>query len=270
MNHEKFTSLTKKEKPLFLQLLCLLILARDGRDWCYDIYKKLKKNELPNALLRRRKKPFEIYLSKVGLALNELASLGLIRKGKKVMKLKKGHRKRMYYITFHGLLYVLEFYKESWRHIDEIAKKHADKLPLIFRQWEYFGEKGVKDKVIEAMRVFCKAYAPYQYTLGKWKRTDELFLREDMTRSVLFFYLNFITLPPLLSRVSQEARQQVLEREKRKTLEWVNIWLGKPKLKQYLTMELGRDEKEYKERLNNVRFVKEYIENLKSTYEQHH
>ena len=261
MNSEKFTSLTKEEKPLFLQLLCLLILARDGPYWCYGIFKKLNEDELPNALLGRRKESFKIYLTTVGRTLNELVSLGLIRKEKRLVKLKKGHPKRMYHITFHGLLYVLEFYEESWMHIDDIAKKHADKLPLIFKQWEYFGRKKVKKEVIQAMRIFCKTYVPYQSTLGKLERINAEFLRENMTRHILFFHLPLVTHPFYLSKASEEVKQNMYERAKRETLEWINIWLDNHRLEKYAKTELNRHEEECVERLTNIKLVKKYIQN---------
>ncbi|MGB9693267.1 MAG: hypothetical protein ACPLYF_00320, partial [Fervidobacterium sp.] len=133
-----------------------------------------------------------------------------------------------------------------------------------FKQWKYFEKKGVKDRVIEAMKASCKTYVPYQYTQGKFQRTDEQFLRESMTFSILYFHMNFITLLPQLYGMPEQAKQQILEREKSKTLEWVKIWYDNPKLRRYLMMELDRDERESEERFKNVKLVREYIKNLES------
>lgn len=251
-----------KAQSRLIDLLCLKILVIDGPDYCYDIYKKLKKGILPHALERKRMEPFKLYNNRVGRSLDRLEKQGFIEKEKQQRKSKKGPPRIFCHTTFHGLLHILEFHKESWGYINEIARKHVDKLPLIFGEWEYFGKKGVKDKVIEAMKAFCKTYVPYAYTSGRFERTNELFLREDMTRAILYFHLNLITLPPL-NKASEQVRQQIFEREKMKTFEWVRIWLENRKLEQYLTRELDEDEREHEERLRNIRLVKEYIRSLK-------
>lgn len=259
---KKFTPLSREEKTLLMDLLCLLILAKDGPDWCYNIYKKLKKIELPRALNRKKKKPFKLWLSTVGRALDRLESQKLIKKEEKIRKLEKGHPKRIYHLNFHGLLYLLEFYKESWAHIDDIAIKHLDKLPLIFGEWEYFGEKGVKGKVIEAMKNFCITYVPYKFAgRGRLERTDEPLLIELMTHSTLYFDLGFITRPPL-NKASEQIRHRIFEREKKKALEWVKIWFGNQKLKLYLNEELDKYERGHEEGLRNIKILREYIQSL--------
>lgn len=125
-----------------------------------------------------------------------------------------------------------------------------------------FRKKGVKGKVIEAMKNFCITYVPYKFAgRGRLERTDEPLLQELMTHSTLYFHLSFITLPPL-NKAPEQVRQYIFEREKKKALEWVKIWFGKQKLKLYLNEELDKYEREHEERLKNIKILRTYIRNI--------
>jgi len=258
----KLISLRRKQKNRLIDLLCLKILARDGTHWGYDIYIKLKKGELPRFLEKEKIEPFPFHSSTVSRSLERLEKQGFIIKAEQPVKSKKGPPNIPCTLTLFGLLRVLEISKELWGYIDEIAAKHANKLPLIFGEWNYFKEKRVEGKVLEAMKIFCKTYVPYMYTSRGLAKTDE-FLREDLTRNILFFHLGLITLPPL-NKASEQIRQQIFEREKMKTFDWVKVWFENEKLRQYLTKELDEDEREHERRLRGNKLVREYIKNLGS------
>ncbi|MGB9756183.1 MAG: hypothetical protein ACPLVJ_00155 [Candidatus Bathyarchaeales archaeon] len=256
----KLISLRRKQKQRLIDLLCLKILARDGTEWGYDLYKKLKESELPRFLKSNKIKPFEFYSSMVDRSLHRLEKCGFIKKSKGPVKSKKGPPKIPCSLTLFGLLRILEISKEPWGYIDEIAVKHADKLPVIFGAWKHFKEKQVENKVIEALKIFCKTYMPHWYTSKGLDKIDD-FLREDLTRSILYFHLGLITLPPL-DRVSEQRRREIIELEKKRTFDWVKVWFENEKLREYLIKELDYDEREHEQRLAGIKLVKEQIKKL--------
>lgn len=83
----------------------------------------------------------------VQLALQTLENAKLIQPKKKT----EGTEKKPYVATLKGLLNLLIFDEEAWRQIDQIAKKHRDKL-LIFKKWQFFKEQNLKEKIIETLR----------------------------------------------------------------------------------------------------------------------
>lgn len=258
----KLISPRRKQKQQIIDLLCLKILAKDGTEWGYDLYIKLKKSELPSFLENNKIKPFKFYYSMVDRSLQRLEKYGFIKKAEQPVKSKKGPPKILCTLTLFGLLRLLEISKESWGYIDEIAAMHADKLPLIFGEWKYFKENHAERRVIEALKTFCKAYIPHWYTSQGLESIDD-FLREDLTRSILYLYLGLITLPPL-DKVSEQRRQEIIEFEKKRTFDWIKVWFEKEKLKEYMIKELDADEKEHEQRLIGIKLVKEYIKKLET------
>lgn len=256
----KLISLRCKQKGHVIDLLCLKIMAKDGIEWSYDLYIKLKKSQLPSFLKNTKIKPFKFYYSMVDRSLQRLEKYGFIRKAKQRVKSKKGPPKILCTLTLLGLLRLLEINKESWGYIDEIATKHADKLPLIFGEWEHFKKNYAESKVIDALKAFCKAYIPRMYTSKGLDKVDD-FLREDLTRSILYFHLSLITLPPL-GRVSEQRKQEIIELEKKRTFDWVKVWFENEKLREYLIKELDYDEREHEQRLAGIKLVKEYIRKI--------
>jgi hypothetical protein len=235
-------------------------LAIDGTDWRYNIYNKLRKNVLPRVLKTERIEVLKFYSSTVNRSFERLEERGFVTIDEHPTKSEKGRPKFLCYLTLLGLLHALEFRKELWGYIDEIAVKHADKLPLIFGEWKHFKEKGVESKVVEAMKIFCKMYVPRLYA---WRGLDNAnrLLCEDLTRHVLYFHLTLITLPPL-DKASEQTRRRIYEREKTKTFDWVKVLLRNERLGEYLTKELDEDEREHENRLKGIRLVRKYIRDL--------
>jgi hypothetical protein len=196
----------------------------------------------------------------VDRSLQRLEKYGFIKKEKQPVKSKKGPPKILCTLTLFGLLRFLEISKKSWSYIDEIAAKHVDKLPLIFEAWEHFKKSYAESKVIDALKAFCRAYMPHMYTSKGLDKVDD-FLREDLTRSVLYFHLGLITLPPL-DRAPEERKQEIIELEKKRTFDWVKVWFENEKLREYLIKELDYDEREYEQRLAGIKLVKEQIKKL--------
>ena len=257
--------LERKERNRLIDLLCLKMLAIDGTDWAYDIYNKLRVRELPKIIKAENidRKSFKFYFSSVDRSFDRLEKQGFVKKEEHSTKSKRGPPKFPCHLTLLGLLHALEFRKELWGRIDDIAEKHADRLPLIFGEWKYFSERGVKNKVIVVMQSFCKAYVPRMYTSDGFVNYDEKSLREDLTRTIFFFYLDFITLQHLI-KTPDQMRQQIIEREKTRAFDWIRVWLSNEKLKQYMTEELDEDERENRNRLKSIRLVRRYIRDLES------
>lgn len=258
---EKFQVLGRKQKQHLIDSLCLKILAKERVSWGYNIYCKLKQIELPRFLkINNKIKPFPVYYSTIERSLQRLERRNFIKKAKEPTKSKKGPAQKLCTLTLLGLLYLLEFNKESWGYIKEIAEKHADKLPLIFGEWEHFKKNYAESKVIDALKAFCKTYLPHIYTFKGLDKAED-FLREDLTRSILYSHLSLITLPPL-DKVSEQRKQEIIELEKKRTFDWVKVWFENEKLREYLIKELDYDEKEHEQRLTGIKLVKEYIKKI--------
>ncbi|MEM2145456.1 MAG: hypothetical protein QXV37_02135 [Candidatus Jordarchaeaceae archaeon] len=262
---EKFKVLGRKQKQHLIDSLCLKILAKEGVSWGYKIYRKLKRIELPRFLRINKIKTFPVYYSTVERSLQRLERRMFIKKAKELTKSKKGPPQKLCTLTLLGLLYLLEFNKESWGYIEEIAAKHADKLPLIFGKWEHFKRNHAEGIVVDALKAFCRAYVPYLYESKGLDKMDD-FLREDLTRSVLYFHLSLITLPPLdiIPKISENRKQEIFELMKKRTFEWVKIWFSDEKLREYLIKELNYDERECRQRLLGIKLVKENIRKIAS------
>lgn len=55
-----------------------------------------------------------------------------------------------YDLTFLGFITCL-LDKRTWKYIDEIAKRRADELPLIFGKWKFFDDQGIKNEILERL-----------------------------------------------------------------------------------------------------------------------
>lgn len=92
-----------------------------------------------------------------------------------------------YALTLSGLLVTFD-YTPTWNYIDQIAEKQADKLPLIFGKWQFFINKGVRDKVAKRFEgaVLSELWNLTKETIRfveseETKKGIEIFRKEKMT-----------------------------------------------------------------------------------------
>ncbi len=67
---------------------------------------------------------------------------------------------KIYALTKLGLYNAL-LLVDVWNHLDETAKVHEDKIPLVFGKWDFFKEKGILDIVIKRLRHGVIASYPF-------------------------------------------------------------------------------------------------------------
>lgn len=113
----------------------------------------------------------------------------LIQLLRREISLKHGKRKKIYGVTLRGLVVVLILDHGSWDRIGEIAEKHGNKL-LVFEKWNYFAEKGLRDKVVSSFKFGLFARGKARLTLHLTydrlgdSQTDEQF-RDDIDATAL-------------------------------------------------------------------------------------
>ena len=209
----------------------LSILARKGASWPYDLWKKEK--------VATRKA--------VKKALKDLESEKLIEVAATE---NRGTIKTIYKLTMFGL-FAGFFIEETWKHIDEVAKKQADRLPLIFGKWDYFKSKKVLERIVESMRNHFFSHTseiiiyhppPFNYLTIKPLMEDyESHMQEDLTRQVLF---------PASTPHPEHDRHVV---------GWARVLIGDDELKHFLKEELNDREKKCHDALTRVKLWKDYI-----------
>jgi len=260
----------------------LLYLSENKTGYLYGIAKHLKKE-----------KHLSVSLSQVGRALDESASEGSIRplKGPKL----KGHKKGpFYYLTLVGLLKLLN-YGPSPQDTHLIIEKNKNKVPLLFKEWDYFEANKVAPDIVYAMRYFYFSYilegkfAIPNYSRSKKKLSKEkkkkerskkkklpqpqnwLIPRPKLSSAALTRYILFQRLPMLtlsgfeteysLQRSEKEnsLQRRIVEQCKRISFEWVRIWSENPRLRKYLMEQLVRKEKMTGDVLRRIREVEDHI-----------
>lgn len=174
---------------------------------------------------------------------------------KKSKKLPSGVEQKWYDLNMSGLVIALYAKRDLWEHIDEIAEKQKDKLPLVFGKWKFFAEKGVKSEVIEELYLFIfeKIFLAPPFMeralmeLGSIREDVDAFFMEFLTEYVLFHGYNTHSLPDTYH-----------EEEK----EWVKVLMCDADLKSYLSKQLIELEKTYEKRLSIARSWKNLVETL--------
>jgi len=213
---------------------------------------------------------YRFWLSQVWRALRSLESKRFIRSHDGRRKLEGQKKGPYYYITILGLLKILT-YDVSLAEIGLIMKKNADRVPLIFNEWDYFEQKGVTQKIVFAMRFFYVSYvmdgmfavpSPFKPRKGLLRQQHWLLPRPKLngavlTRYVLFHYLPLLTLSRF--EATEPIGKRVLENCRRISFEWVRIWSENPRLRKYLIEQLARKEKMTENVLMRIREVEDYI-----------
>jgi hypothetical protein len=247
----------------------LLYLSENKRGYLYRFIKYLNEE-----------KKLSVYKITVSRVLDKLASEGAIRplKGPRLKGQKKGP---FYYLTLVGLLRLLN-YGVSSQDLHLIIEKNTDKVPLLFSEWNYFEQKKVAPKIVDAMRYFYFAYVLEDrfhvpnYSRSKKKLSKKKKLPQqqnwliprpkldsaELTRYILFSNLLILTLSG--SETEYPHKEWLAERFRRISFEWARIWSGKPRLRQYMIEQLTWKQEKISEKLDRFREVNEYIEHCHS------
>lgn len=84
--------------------------------------------------------------------MDELQSKKLVKVSKTITSKRNPHINVEYYqLTNYGLLKCL-LDEEIWEHIDTIAERFHDWVPLIFGKWTFFEEHGIKEQIISQLK----------------------------------------------------------------------------------------------------------------------
>jgi len=95
--------------------------------------------------------------------LKELKREGLAHIVKTEVSSKGGLEKNIWEITVQGLIAVLVYAEEiSGEELEEIAETQKDKL-LLFKKWDYFAKKGLRESLIEGIRLASEEIAEAIY-----------------------------------------------------------------------------------------------------------
>lgn len=240
----------------------LLYLSRNKTGYLYGITKHLTE-----------KKHLPISSSQVGRALDKSASEGLTRllKGLKL----KGHKKGPFYcLTLVGLLKLL-CYDVSAQDLHTIIEGNADRVPLLFGEWDYFEKNKVAPKILFAMRYFYSFHVlEGEFVIPNYSRSKKKKFRKKnlpkqqnwltprpklnssvLTRYILFHYLPMLTISTFETEHPLERR--IVEQCRRVSFEWARVWSGKPKLRRYLNEQLIHLEKETCAKLGRIAELKQ-------------
>jgi len=69
---------------------------------------------------------------------------------------------KTYQLTFKGLLTLL-LDERIWEHIDDIAERYRDVLPLVFGKWSFFKKQGLLSEVLQRLK------AAVLYVAERWR-----------------------------------------------------------------------------------------------------
>ena len=180
-----------------------------------------------------------------------------------------GRNKKFYGLTETGLLQTLMF-EEAWRHIDKIAYKQADKIPLIFGKWSFFIEKGVRNMIVRrCMDATCVFLVELTQTWIRVFRSPQ----EEKGKIIIE------AVPDKLQKVSREHREFVrrltnrvlgLEvhpvylppKERNEVKQLIQISREDPELHSYYKKGLTAMDQEETKIYENLRAWREWFESL--------
>ena len=263
-----------------MQREILLYLGENKWGYLYNITDYLNKE-----------KHLSVSSSQVGRGLDDLASEGSIRplKGPGL----RGHKKGpFYYLTLVGLLKLLT-YCPSTQDTHLIIEKNKNKVPLLFKEWNYFETKRVASNIVYGMRYFYSTYvlegrfAVPNYSRSKKRRYKKkkeqhkkkklpppqkwLVPRPKLNSAVLTRYILFHRLPMLTlsgfeteyslqgSETDHPLQRRIIEQCRRISFEWARIWSENPRLREYVIEQMIQREKTTLDVLRRIREVQDRI-----------
>jgi DNA-binding PadR family transcriptional regulator len=116
------------------------VLALEKEFAQYDMPKRISKNY--RTVLRH---------------VTDLKKNGLIRLSRTEESKKGGKDRNIYTLTEHGLLYALAF-SDVWQDIDKVASNYHDMIPLIFGEWDFYIEKGLRNGIITRLQAAVQGF----------------------------------------------------------------------------------------------------------------
>lgn len=146
-----------------------------------------------------------------------------------------------YSITILGLFEVINSFspKELDGNMDVIAKKHADKLPLVFGKWEHFSKHGFREQAILNLTTIPKAYLLRAEFASSSKLPQySTRLEQGITHTFCFGELrimHFYDIPPseFLTLEDLEFHSEEAERIER----WIRMLMMDSDLREYVKKE---------------------------------
>jgi len=159
-------NLTEKQKDL------LILLAQEGLKTRYDLFKR-KRDGAEKRMMSS---------STAHRVINDLKKAGLIEVKREEAFRIRGRKKKLYGLTFKGLLAAL-LQPKSWKDIDQIAKQQGKLLPLILGKWRHFRRSGVNEiQLQKALRWLCFVAQQQRYENPQFLMRDFFMYVVNMTR----------------------------------------------------------------------------------------
>jgi hypothetical protein len=227
----------------------LLYLGVNRMGHYYGIYKYLT--------LKKGTRP---YLIKVWRALQRLKLEYLIESFEHKKQLEKGQKKGPYYrLTIIGLLKIFT-YDDLYKHLSSIVENHANKA-LIFSEWDYFEEQGVKGKIIEAIKGFYTSYVSENSHFPGLEKQHPT-LKRELDRYVLFYHLPIVSLAPFFRIKDRSSSLMAFERFRLRSFPWIRIWYDRRKLRRFMTREITQEQIMARDALIHIMEAKNFIRSL--------
>lgn len=245
-----FPQLSASEKRL------LKLFAKKGETTVYTLYAKVD-TTFPRGTAES--------------ATKALSSKGLI---KFIREEKHKPKNKMYYdISLSGLMLFLSA-KENWSDFDvisDVARTHPKLIPLVFGNWEYFVNEGVRDEVIKRLKklfsheetarrlYFCSRGLLFPET-SELSEEDAMRISDLVVGYEIAKYIIFQGLDPYWYNIYEfkiDGKPKINPDIKR----WVNLLVGKEELKKYITQQLKQYRADFNERLYNIELWENLITN---------
>jgi len=259
---------TQKKSHIHGSKGILLYLARYGERNKWQIARDLEKaySNIHAAMRRLVAKDF-IYIS-----------------SRKAGKKNNQFKVKYYKLALAGFFTVLLFNKRSWEYIDEIAQQQANWLPLIFGKWSFYSKKGLKDEVTRRLRIaLLKVSDPVKNALDSLES-----IRKEMgltNYEKIEKAEDFMTNKLGHERIKEQRKAQldILEsgmnfprdrinnlfifgvpnmQTTEKQMKFMSILRDDHDLRQYVTEQFGKQEKEYTTHVENLKSWRVWWESL--------
>jgi len=256
IEHPELPELSAGEKKV------LKFFAQNGQSTKYDISKE----------------DTDFARGTAGSATETLKQKGLLQL---VRKEPHKPKDKVYYdITFCGLVLFLSDRKNwtSFEAISDVAHSHPKLIPLIFGNWDYFVQEGVRDDVIKKLKELFSdenwAKGAYFYAsegsvypkISKYEE-DAMARTDYVPGCAIANYIIFHRLDPYWRNISpiEDTEKPLMNAEIEK---WVQILVRKEELRNYITAQLEVYRRDFNERLSNIKLWENLIEKAKKRQSQ--
>jgi Fe2+ or Zn2+ uptake regulation protein len=114
-------------------------------------------------------------------------TLEILKRAHYIRKLKK-EKKKVYKLTFPGMVVILTLRQEHWEYIDQIANRHRELFPPVFPNWPLFREYGVTNLVTRSLQKafeYGSSLCDSGWVHSRWKWFPEKYWPEYLKRSTV-------------------------------------------------------------------------------------